>query len=83
MKNIIKLFRYRTGELDITMIKENLVTVRYGLLCDKLNFNSIKGFGTFMMLAFLSNFVIGLLTDFVTTKDLNKDYRYFINYMIL
>lgn len=56
MKNIIKLFRYRTGELDITMIKENLATVRYGLLCDKLNFNSIEGFGTlyyigtFMML---------------------------------
>ena len=42
---IPKLLRFRENELDLSQVLVNVATIKYGLLCDKLNFNSLPGYG--------------------------------------
>lgn len=83
---IQKLFKYRVGELSLAKFSENLGTLKYALFCDRMNYNSIKGFGTLYyigtisMIAGLINIAIKYLSEIikriknsVKEKEYNKD----------
>lgn len=68
---IQKLFKYRVGELSLAKFSENLGTLKYALFCDKMNYNSIAGFGTLYyigtisMIAGLINIAIKYLSEII------------------
>lgn len=68
---IQKLFKYRVGELSLAKFSENLGTLKYALFCDKMNYNSIEGFGTLYyigtisMIAGLINIAIKYLSEII------------------
>ena len=69
---IPKLFRYRIGELDITKFWSNWGTLKYGLFCDSLPFNSINGFGTLYYLGTIL-MIYGIIVTTMNLKQILRD----------
>lgn len=66
-----KLLRYRASDLKISDIKENIKNIKHGLICDDLNFNSIRKFGIFYYigsLMMLFGFIIIIYNGFKKKK---------------
>ena len=66
------MFRYRIGELDITKFWSNWGTLKYGLFCDSLPFNSINGFGTLYYLGTIL-MIYGIIVTTMNLKQILRD----------
>lgn len=73
---IQKLFKYRVGELSLAKFSENLGTLKYALFCDKMNYNSIEGFGTLYYIGTIS-MIVGLFN--IVIKYLLKNIKKIIS----